>query len=324
MPEQIRIIIVPGCGAKLYLKKGQKKVVHFAHYKSTCSLFTEGETEAHLKGKKLLAKWEEELGYDVQPEAYLSELRQRPDVLVKRQERNDLALEYQCAPITAKRLVERSNGYRSIGLNFFWILGQKYKLEKSLTNATAKFIRWNASLGFYLLFLDPINEKIEIDYAIQKADFLPVRYLRGYVRNLRELRDFFNRNHSWKMYRLSDVLREEQVRKLEARLHFSKGKIRKLQVACYVNRVDARELIWNLVCPHYYQPVYSEDSCYWKASLLLTLFSSEAFSLQGEFFKIKRENCYFMPFVSSADAILKEDISHVIKKARINTDKFGL
>ena len=60
-----------------------------------------------------------------------------------------------------------------------------------MTNATAKFIRWNAPLGFYLLFLDPINKKIEIDYGIQKADLLPVRYLRGYVKSLRELRDFF-------------------------------------------------------------------------------------------------------------------------------------
>lgn len=302
------------------MKKGQKKAVHFAHYKSACNLFTEGETVAHLKGKKLLAKWEEELGYSVQPEAYLSDLKQRPDVLVKRQGRNDLALEYQCAPITPKRLVERSNGYRSIGLNFFWILGQKYKLGKKLTNATAKFIRWNASLGFYLLFLDPINEKIEIDYGIQKADFLPVRYLRGYVKSLRELRDFFNRNHSWKMYRLSADLRAEQSKKLEVRLHFSKGKIRKLQMACYTKRIDAKELIWDMVSPHYYQPIYSEDSCYWKSSLSLTLFSGESFSLQNKYFIIKRENCYFMPFVSSIDSILKKDISYVIKKSQINSN----
>lgn len=303
------------------MKKGQKKAVHFAHYKSACSLFTEGETAAHLKGKKLLVKWEEELGYSVQPEAYLSDLKQRPDVLVKRHGRNDLALEYQCAPITPKRLVERSNGYRSIGLNFFWILGQKYKLGKRLTNATAKFIRWNASLGFYLLFLDPINEKIEIDYGIQKADFLPVRYLRGYVKSIRELRDFFKRNHSWKMYRLSDKLRAEQSKRLEARLHFSKGKIRKLQMTCYINRIDAKELIWDMVSPHYYQPIYSEDSCYWKSSLFLTLFSGEIFNLQSKRFKIKRENCYFMPFVSSMDSILKEDINHVIKEIE---DKFEL
>ena len=65
------------------------------------------------------------MGYSVQPEAYLSDLKQRPDVLVKRQGRNDLALEYQCAPITPKRLVERSNGYRSIDERY----GEIYSLE---------------------------------------------------------------------------------------------------------------------------------------------------------------------------------------------------
>ena len=50
------------------------------------------------------------------------------------------------------------------------------------------------------------------------------------------------------------------------------------------------------------------------------LFSGESFSLQSEYFKIKRENCYFMPFVSSVDSILKKDISYVIKKSQINSN----
>ena len=92
-------------------------------------------------------------------------------------------------------------------------------------------------------------------------------------------------------------------------------------MACYINRIDAKELIWDMVSPHYYQPIYSEDSCYWKSSLFLTLFSGEIFNLQSKCFKIKRENCYFMPFVFSMDSILKEDINHVIKEIE---DKFEL
>ena len=112
-------------------------------------------------------------------------------------------------------------------------------------------------------FKKPIFFQSEIDVAMSKVSESCEIFSTGIIHG--------------KGYRLSADLRAEQSKKLEVRLHFSKGKIRKLQMACYTKRIDAKELIWDMVSPHYYQPIYSEDSCYWKSSLSLTLFRERKF-----------------------------------------------
>lgn len=264
-------------------------------------MLSEGETDAHLKGKRLLAGWERELGHEAQIEAYLSDLKQRPDILVERAGRSSLALEYQCAPITCRRLAERSEGYRKAGLGFCWILGMNYRLNGTLPEATAKFMRFDASLGFYLIFLDSERERIEIDYAIQKADFLPVRYHRRYFGNLGELRDFLlGGSHRWKLYQLNEEQRREQIRKMESRLHFSRGRIRDIQVECYRSGYNAGEAISTAFQERYYYPIYREDRCYWNCRLRLNAGCPDPVRTALE---VREKSCYDLPFVPLEDFV---------------------
>src|SRR5690554_1948582 len=74
----------PACQSPVHLKAGSVMRPHFAHYKkSHCAVFSEGETEEHLEGKQQLYDWLKSLGYTVEMEAYLPEMKQRPDILLK-------------------------------------------------------------------------------------------------------------------------------------------------------------------------------------------------------------------------------------------------
>src|SRR5699024_3163532 len=82
----------PGCKAPVFLKKGKIKQAHFSHYaQSNCQMFSEGETEEHVLGKQLLFNWLIQQGYPCQLEAYLPELKQRPDLLIWLNEKRAVA-----------------------------------------------------------------------------------------------------------------------------------------------------------------------------------------------------------------------------------------
>lgn len=52
-----------------------------------------------------------------------------------------IAVEFQCAPITAQRVSERTRGFESLGMDVVWVLGPTYQ-QKKLQQATwAKFAR---------------------------------------------------------------------------------------------------------------------------------------------------------------------------------------
>lgn len=114
----------PDCGGPLILKAGTMRIPHFAHYRlSNCqSSFSEGESFQHLLGKIHLYSFFRKQGYTVSIEPFVKEIRQRPDLLLKTKH-GDYAIEYQCSPISAKLLLERSSGYESAGLSPVWIAG---------------------------------------------------------------------------------------------------------------------------------------------------------------------------------------------------------
>lgn len=112
-------VCCPGCQGALIFKNGQQKVPHFAHrHNQGCHVFSEGETQEHLMGKRFL---QQILPADAQMEAYLPKLQQRPDLLWQR-----LAVEFQCSSLSLARFFERTENYQAHGYQPWWLLGKHF------------------------------------------------------------------------------------------------------------------------------------------------------------------------------------------------------
>ncbi|MGP6146864.1 competence protein CoiA [Jeotgalibaca sp. A122] len=139
-------VTCPGCLAPVFLKKGNKIMAHFSHYAySDCQQFSEGETERHLLGKQKLHGWLKTQNLDVEMEAWLPELKQRPDLLVTIGDRK-IALEYQCSPIPFTRLKERTDGYTQNGYEVYWICGIDYIPQVTYTEKISAFRQPNGTV----------------------------------------------------------------------------------------------------------------------------------------------------------------------------------
>lgn len=116
----------PGCQHEVIFRHGPKKIPHFAHrHAATCG-FSEGETAEHLQGKQQLYNWAKQRGWRPRLEVYLPAIAQRPDLLVEIKGKQ-VALEFQCSPLSLKRLRERNRGYRRANISVWWILGAPYR-----------------------------------------------------------------------------------------------------------------------------------------------------------------------------------------------------
>lgn len=124
----------PDCKGHVFLKRGTLKIAHFSHYnQNNCHLFSEGETKEHLDGKQLLYEWFMKQGFFCQLEAYLPDLNQRPDILVRINQTKVVAIEFQCSSISLKKMKERTAGYKNNGYDVFWIVGSQFKLKNKIT-----------------------------------------------------------------------------------------------------------------------------------------------------------------------------------------------
>ncbi len=122
-----RSLTCPGCGGAVVLHAGTVRAHHFAHMPgAVCSLpVSEPETEEHRAGKLLLAEWLRLCLPDAEVwiEAFLPATRQRADVLVLLPDHSRIALEYQCAQLTAREWRRRHRQYREAGIRDLWLLG---------------------------------------------------------------------------------------------------------------------------------------------------------------------------------------------------------
>lgn len=151
----------PGCKERIFLKNGNQKVAHFSHYReSDCHSFSEGETHAHLIGKIKLWEWCKSQGLSVEMEAWLPSLQQRPDLLITLTDSKKIAIEYQCSPISFKKLKERTEGYHSIGYEVLWICGVEYIPGNRLKDKQTNFYTWSDHFGCCLTCLDSDKELI--------------------------------------------------------------------------------------------------------------------------------------------------------------------
>lgn len=138
----------PNCHGALLIKNGKQLPAHFAHRNNAC-VASEPESATHMRGKKLLARIGRAAGWQADFEVYLPKIKQRVDVLLTRGEQQ-VALEFQCSPLSVDRLYERTAGYREIGLPVRWILGPRYLDYQAAT----KFARLAQGGGLYTEHLD--------------------------------------------------------------------------------------------------------------------------------------------------------------------------
>ncbi|MBS9335369.1 competence protein [Fructobacillus sp. M1-13] len=159
------IYLCPGCRGPVRLKHGGEKVAHFAHVsKKDCVGFSEGESADHLAGKlAIYAYFKEKVPIQIEP--VLAAIDQRPDLLVGRPG-NQVAIEYQCSPISKADLAKRNAGYARVGIRVWWILGPNYYRKHLSTATICRF--WLAERLWYYL---PGEQGFVQETGFVRADF---------------------------------------------------------------------------------------------------------------------------------------------------------
>lgn len=121
-----KIYQCPECQAPVIVNKGRVNIAHFAHLRVADCQAASGETAEHLTGKEQLYQWAQSRGWSPRLEYYCSAINQRPDVLVN-VGGQPTVLEFQCSPLSIRRLNERNTGYQQQGWRFYWLLGSPYR-----------------------------------------------------------------------------------------------------------------------------------------------------------------------------------------------------
>ncbi len=157
------VALCPGCHSVLQLKNGQQMPAHFAHKSKHDCWMNEPESAEHLRGKMLLLRIAVANGWNAQLEVPVQAMAQRIDVLITRGQQR-LALEFQCSPLSANRLYERTAGYARLGMQTQWFLGSKY-LQSTKRARSLKFAQLTED-GLAVRYLDTARERIVLDQHI--------------------------------------------------------------------------------------------------------------------------------------------------------------
>lgn len=130
----------PNCCSRVCLKISPRGHHFFAHVrKSRDNLI--GESQEHQLGKQQIYSWLTKLGYHPHLEVYLQKIKQRPDIIFKLNSQV-IVVEFQCSPLTFTEIQRRNRGYKSLGIQVWWILGKRYTRRLHLTKQ-AQFMQVN-------------------------------------------------------------------------------------------------------------------------------------------------------------------------------------
>lgn len=152
-------LLCPGCKEAVFFKNGKQKLPHFAHYAhSDCRQFSEGETTLHLLGKQNLFDWLKKQKVQVEMEAWLPKLKQRPDLLVKTNDNRKIAIEYQCSPISTEDLLDRTKGYQENGYEVIWLGGNDYRVQNQLTERHSRFMQYGKTFKLCVTIYDSLKD----------------------------------------------------------------------------------------------------------------------------------------------------------------------
>ncbi|MBQ0137675.1 MAG: hypothetical protein KBT36_00085 [Kurthia sp.] len=234
----------PACKQELLLKIGEIIIPYFSHVRKNdaCNLFSDHESPAHVKGKILLFDWFQKQNIPVLLEPYLPAIRQRPDLLIKQEEKYT-AIEFQCSWINSEKMQERTKGYHEVELNVKWIPLAKTDFYLGMQTVKLSSFHLDFIDNQQIIALDPMQKKWQISEQI-----LPLygkKYI--YFNEKVELNQlgfpFVLKKREVIEHKLYKIWMEEKKHYLVNRLRFNKKGITDVFFkACYENRLSVLEL----------------------------------------------------------------------------------
>nr|WP_279232829.1 competence protein CoiA family protein [Periweissella cryptocerci] len=262
----------PGCKCTVMLKRGVIKAPHFAHLSGArCETFSEGETNEHLQGKIQLRDFFA-AEYEVQLEATLPAISQRPDLLVKKPNGKLLAIEYQCSAISLAKLRQRTAGYRQQGIQVLWILGSTY-VNRKMTNPTlAKFMTVPLHGQPFVLFWENTHRRFCLWGNIAQPDFQKREKNITYATNLTEYRELMVAIYQkQETVTIGTSLRLKAALKLQQLVSQNRGFTKYLQQVAYQQHCHLGGVTW-LAHPKVQLPIgLKMPHSLWRAKFLLEL-----------------------------------------------------
>lgn len=273
----------PSCQKPVFMKVGAYKQPHFSHYRQgACLTFSEGETAEHLAGKQLLAGWFERQNIPYKLEASLPEMQQRPDLLIFLKQ--PIAIEFQCSPLSASKMKERTQGYLDNGYAVIWLVGKKLTPTHKLSASQRQFIDYQEKLGFYVFSLN-IEQKCIIRYSQMMITFnehlspKTTQTIFSMVgANQQTFQSLFTAPKS-------KVVREEEMtfkkieqlhKQLSKALYYGNKKHLIIQEKLYMRHAHALQLPIEAYFPTNDSPMMQTPAYYWRYLFLLWLFKRGA------------------------------------------------
>ncbi|MCD2255459.1 competence protein CoiA [Agrilactobacillus fermenti] len=158
----------PECGGQLRLKKATKQTrPHFVHINQTSH--QRGESAIHIQGKQVLSTALDCLHIPNMLEVRTETKTRRADIYLTYQQQQ-IALEWQCALIGQQEILARSQSYTNQQIKVHWILGPNYRLKNRLRQIHLAMLRYRPDWGFYLLYLEPKNQALQLIHHIRQFD----------------------------------------------------------------------------------------------------------------------------------------------------------
>ena len=197
----------------------------------------------HARGKQQIFNWAQAQGWQPQMEVYLSDIAQRPDVLVHINGR-PMALEFQCSSLSAQRLQERNDGYHRLGIAVYWLLGPTY-LRHLRAGMISQFTQLHAGSPHL---------------AFWRLDRQEIEFRQNYYR------PFLSR----KMVSTRDLILR-QTQSLKRYMHYRDRRWRSLINQAYVNghQLSACPLVVHPLVPQW--PLLDQGELYWRLRIILKL-----------------------------------------------------
>ncbi|UTH14454.1 competence protein CoiA [Macrococcus equipercicus] len=279
----------PVCLSPVILKKGRYKIPHFSHQRiQDCFKSTyKQESAAHLAGKHELYRLAQH--EHVAMEYYLHDIEQIPDILVN----NKMALEIQLSVIPVTTLIERTYGYRRIGMDVIWIAaeeslkkeGQALKLtlfQRSMVNASMRrLITYDAGKNkFYRYQLTGLTESMAVMYKRQQ------------ITAVNELMNIHDGPSSSQCLLISESARDSYIRRCQSK----KSVLEPTLSALYQLRINWQQLPEELGIIVPSQFYIRTHPIQWQSRLRLLVIRDE-FTMQ----KFKEELDFFVYYASDLD-----------------------
>ncbi|EOT29853.1 competence protein CoiA [Enterococcus saccharolyticus] len=229
--------ICPSCKEAVILKKGRIKIPHFAHTAyAECTSFSEGETSEHLASKAFMQQWS-----GGQLEAYLPQLKQRPDILLE-----SLAIEVQCSPLSFERYLERTQNYHHHGYQPWWLLGEKLLPRQRWGKLQKAFCYYTKEKGIHIWGIKAQQKEIWLLYAVRwhfrLGYFYRLKKWAFQEQSLEQIRAFvaaescvFSWNAAEYRYYLQRKLFQDnpQIHQLQQKIYVLGGNLQTLPSWCY-------------------------------------------------------------------------------------------